>query len=360
MRSLLTLLHKYIGLFLGLLLSITGISGSLVVFDRELDEMLAPETADFEPAASIASVQMALDNATAAVNNGTTPTRIMLGRDSAAPHIVRFPTPAGAPGPIEVSINPGTSEVTAVRTWGEYPVTWFYHLHLSFLGGAMGEILVGIMGICMLFFCVSGIIIWWPKKGRWRRAFTIKRDAGAFRFNLDLHKTVGIYFLPVFLMLALTGIEIVWHEPVEKLVALFLPVTEQSEPVAPSNSGTPISADVVAETAAAVFPGSSIARIYVPQNAQTPYEVTFRHPEEPWAEYAVSSVHIDQFSAEILSVWDGRNAPAGNKFLDWLFPLHNGDALGLIGRWLIFISGLLPALLFGTGVYMWWRKRRPV
>lgn len=359
MKPLLISLHKYIGLFLGLLLSITGISGSLVVFDRELDEMLAPETADFEPAANLASFDLAFENAIAAVNNGTMPTRIMLGRSPAAPHIIRFPTPPGAPGPIEVSIDPGTSEVTAVRTWGEYPVTWFYHLHLSFLGGVMGEYLVGIMGFCMLFFCISGVIIWWPKMGRWRRAFTIKRDGGAFRFNFDLHKTVGIYFLPLFIMLAFTGIEIVWHEPVEKLVSVFLPVTELPDPVSRSNTGTRVSADEVAATARSIFPDSAIARIYMPGDTDDPFEVTFRHQEEPWAEYSVSSVHIDQYSGEVLSVWDGRDMPAGNKFLDWLFPLHNGDALGLIGRWLVFVSGLLPAVLFGTGVYMWWRKRKP-
>ncbi len=359
MRAIMILLHKYIGLFLGLLLSITGISGSLVVFDRELDEFLAPETANFARAESLASIELALDNAAAAVDNGSSPTRIMLGRDLAAPHIVRFPAPADSPGPIEVSIDPGTAQALAVRTWGEYPVTWFYHLHLSFFGGVVGEYLVGIMGFCMLFFSVSGIVIWWPKKGRWRRALTIKRNAGAFRFNFDLHKTVGVYFTPLFLMLALTGMEIVWHEPAEKLVSAFLPVTEIAEPASLERNVPRVSADLVAASAQEIFPDSAIMRIYMPDTADATFSVTFKHPEEPWAEYARSSVTVDQYSGEVLSVWDGRKAPAGNVFLDWLFPLHNGDALGLIGRWLVFISGLLPALLFGTGLYMWWRKRKP-
>jgi len=359
MRATLLLLHKYTGLFLGLLLSITGISGSLIVFDRELDEMLAPETANFEPAQSLASIQLALDNATAAVDNGSSPTRIMLGRDLQAPHIVRFPAPEGSPGPIEASIDPGTAQVLAVRTWGEYPVTWFYHLHLSFLAGPVGEIVVGIMGFCMLFFTISGIVIWWPKNGRWRRALTIKRHAGAFRLNFDLHKTVGVYFTPLFVMLALTGMEIVWHDPAEKLVSAFLPVTEADDVRSQASGITPVSADQVATSAQAIFPDSAIMRIYLPNADDAAFDVTFKHPEEPWKEYARSAVQIDQYSGEVLSVWDGREAPAGNVFLDWLFPLHNGDALGQIGRWLVFISGLLPALLFGTGLYMWWRKRRP-
>tara|TARA_R100001377_G_scaffold76605_1_gene53580 strand:+ start:1124 stop:1270 length:147 start_codon:yes stop_codon:yes gene_type:complete len=45
--------------------------------------------------------------------------------------------------------------------------------------------------------------------------------------------------------------------------------------------------------------------------------------------------------------------------LNCFFPLHNGDALGLVGPKLVFISGFLPAILFVTGLYIWWRKRKP-
>lgn len=361
MRALLLVLHKYIGLFLGLLLSITGISGSLIVFDRELDEMLAPHTAGFAPTATAASLDLALANATRAVNNGTRPTRIALAREDGVPHIVRFPTQPGTTGPIEVSIDPGTGNVAAVRTWGNYPVTWLYHLHLSFLGGAAGEYVVGILGICLLFFCISGVVIWWPRNGSWRQAFLIRRNSNAFRLNYDLHKTAGLYFLPVFIVLAFSGIEIVWHEPVEKMVAAVLPVEEypvpSSTPASMPSAQPPIPVDQAADTARQHYPDSRIARVYLPQTDTAPYQITFTHPDETWNEYSVTSVYVDQYSGKLLAIHDGRLQPAGNRFLNWLFPLHNGDALGLAGRWLVFICGLLPALLFGTGVYMWWRKR---
>lgn len=357
-RTALVPLHKYIGLFLGLLLSITGISGSMIVFDRELDEWLTPETTDFEPAISLASFDLAFANATAAVNNGSSPSRISLGRNLQAPHIIRFPAPEGAPGPVEVSIDPGTGNVLAVRGWGEYPVTWFYRLHLKFLGGEIGEYLVGVMGFCLLFFCVSGIIIWWPRNGRWRRAFAINRHTGAFRLTFDLHKTVGIYFMPLLLMLALTGIEIVWPNPVKNLVSIFLPVEEQVIPQSAGETGPRASVDSAVAAAVTMYPESGIQRIYLPRTTKAPFEITFNHQDEPWNEYSVTSVYVDQYTGQVLNVWDGRDKPAGNVLLDWLFPLHNGDALGLIGRWFVFISGLLPSLLFGTGSYMWWKKRK--
>jgi uncharacterized iron-regulated membrane protein len=40
------------------------------------------------------------------------------------------------------------------------------------------------------------------------------------------------------------------------------------------------------------------------------------------------------------------------------FPLHSGRIVGLPGRILISIMGLVVAALSVTGVVIWWRKRR--
>jgi len=43
--------------------------------------------------------------------------------------------------------------------------------------------------------------------------------------------------------------------------------------------------------------------------------------------------------------------------LNWLHPLHGGEALGLTGRILAFVAGLVPIALFVTGVFRWQRRR---
>ncbi|HBL87892.1 MAG TPA: hypothetical protein DD399_13965, partial [Alcanivorax sp.] len=65
-----------------------------------------------------------------------------------------------------------------------------------------------------------------------------------------------------------------------------------------------------------------------------------------------------QADGAVLATWDPLSVAAGSRFMGWQFPLHNGDALGLAGRWLVFLGGWLPALLFGTGLYLWWRKHQ--
>jgi uncharacterized iron-regulated membrane protein len=57
-------------------------------------------------------------------------------------------------------------------------------------------------------------------------------------------------------------------------------------------------------------------------------------------------------------VRDGLQETGGDVVLNWLHPLHNGEVFGLTGRIIVFISGLIPLLLFMTGYLRWRHKRR--
>lgn len=52
--------------------------------------------------------------------------------------------------------------------------------------------------------------------------------------------------------------------------------------------------------------------------------------------------------------WKGT---AADIFIQAQFPLHSGRILGLPGRILISVTGLIVAMLSATGVVIWWKKR---
>ena len=365
MRKTLFILHKYAGLTLGLLLSLIGLTGSLLVFDHALDETLEPHTVTFSPSDQPASYEAVLAAAQAAVPGNPAPTRLMTQRQPGSPHVVRFPTPEGAPGPIEVNVSPTDAEVLSVRGWGTpgYTMTWLYRLHYTLLAGKNGKTVVGLMGLLLMVFCITGIVLWWPrgrKRGQrqWRRAFTISRTGNRFRFYFDVHKVFGIYFLPVLLLVSFSGVTLVFPTQVEAVVgSLFEVEPRPALPPSSTDRGTPISPDQAVTIASSAFPGGELKRIYVPRDAGDSYGLTFRAADEVWTNYGASIARVDQYSGELLMMQNVTEIPLGNKILRWQFPLHNGDALGLMGRWLILISGLVPALLFGTGLYLWWKKR---
>ena len=362
MRRTFFILHKYAGLTLGLLLALIGATGSLLVFDHALDERLAPRTVTFNPSQQPATYTEVLAAASAAVP-GSRPQRIMTPRGDDSPFVVRFPGPEGAPGPIEVSVSPTDAEVLAVRGWGQYTMSWIYRLHYTLLAGSSGKTLVGLMGLVLMLFCITGLVIWWPRPGRngrnWKRAFTVERGGNRFRFFFDLHKVAGIYLLPLLLVIAFSGVSIVFPLQVEKLVSWVMPLEPRGSWGQSQLTGAPpLDPDSTVAIGREIFPRGELKRIYLPQDAADSYGLTFRQEGEPWINHGASFVRLDQYSGEILMVHDVNRIAAGNQFLTWQFPLHNGDALGLIGRLLILVTGLAPALLFGTGVYLWWRKRR--
>ncbi len=45
-----------------------------------------------------------------------------------------------------------------------------------------------------------------------------------------------------------------------------------------------------------------------------------------------------------------------DRFLAWQFPIHSGQILGIYGRVLICITGILTAMLTMTGVVIWRKK----
>ena len=366
MRASLFTLHKYAGLILGLLLSLIGLTGSLLVFDHALDERLAPETVTFNPTEQPARYADIFAAAQLAVAGHPQPTRLMTPRQPGSPYVVRFPKPEGAPGPIEVSVAPTDAQVLAVRGWGtpEYTMSWLYRLHYTLLAGDTGKTVVGFMGLLLMVFCITGAVLWWPKKGqrqrgKWKRAFRIRRTGNRFRFYFDVHKVFGIYFLPVLLMISFSGVTLVFPQQVQVVVSsLFTTEPLAALPESRSDRGTPISADTAAAIGHKEFPGGVLKRIYLPRNSRDSYGVSFRAEGEAWNNYGASFARIDQYTGEVLMVQNVADLPPGNKILRWQFPLHNGDALGLFGRWLVLFAGLTPALLFGTGCYLWWTKRK--
>jgi len=57
-------------------------------------------------------------------------------------------------------------------------------------------------------------------------------------------------------------------------------------------------------------------------------------------------------------VQDRADFSAGERFLEWQYPLHCGEAFGNVGRALVMILGIVPLILYVTGFLRWRQKRR--
>jgi uncharacterized iron-regulated membrane protein len=95
----------------------------------------------------------------------------------------------------------------------------------------------------------------------------------------------------------------------------------------------------------------------LPHDARDTFAVGLRQPGEVRQAGGQSEVWIDQYSGAVLRVQAWQHFTGGEMFLAWLFPLHNGEAFGLTGRWLVCVTGFMPLILYVTALRMWWLKR---
>ncbi|WP_339673839.1 PepSY-associated TM helix domain-containing protein [Dasania marina] len=353
MRELLYLFHKYAGLLLGVFLALTGLSGSLLVFDHALDEVITSQLHGIASQPK-SSVQQALESAEAAVPF-VKATRIDLARQLGSPHTVRFIGPPSTNRRIEVSIDPNSAEVLVVREWGQYPMSWIYRFHYTLLAGDTGKTIVGFIGFSLMLFCASGLFLWWPRRNRWKHALKIVRRKGALRFYWDLHRVIGVVTMPILTLCAVTGIAMVFSKPFATLVGSVTTISELPSYSVAAKSKQ-LSLDTLIQIVKKQWPGSEVKRLFLPQQPGDSLRLSVNLPGEYWTNYGASIIWLNSHNGEILGVRDARNLPVGNTVLTWMFPLHNADVLGLSGRWLWVIIGAVPAFLFGSGAYLWLRK----
>lgn len=70
----------------------------------------------------------------------------------------------------------------------------------------LGSIITGTATIIFTLGCLTGLIIWFPKKIKnWKQGLKIKFDASWKRLNHDLHNTLAFYALIFLLLMGLTG-----------------------------------------------------------------------------------------------------------------------------------------------------------
>lgn len=374
-RQLWLSIHLYLGLFIGALLVILGLTGSIAVFWVEIDEWLNPElltvtVPEQKNTAQGAPVYRSLDEIVSVARQAATPdsriTTVYGARNSEAVYAVYASQPSGAWQ--RIFVDPYRAQVTGVRSYGanewipNYFMDVIFQLHFSLLLGMNGQTLVAICALLLLISLITGLIVWWPASGQWHKALTIKWGAGPVRFNFDLHKTLSFYLFPVLGAVLLSGVFMNLNEPFVWVTQLFSPATRQPQHTLTSIpiTGVPsIGAEHAWASATKHYPDGKFGGMFMPENAEGVYIVTQKHVSKLSAFWSERQIAIDQYSGEILDVRapDVRRS-AGETFLEWQWPLHSGQAFGWPGRILIFLCGLACPVIYATGVIRWLQKRR--
>lgn len=366
-RSVLMTVHLWAGLILAIPFVLLGISGSILVLQPEAPRWSIPSaTATGE----IKSAEAILAAAATAVPPGMRADRVLMPQRSREPASIRFQPierrqrGAGITGPNTVYVDPVSLEVLGTGVQGRPPAIFgiMRTLHATLYVRTISDrAFVGWLGIAMTLLSLSGLVLWWPRKGQWKRAFLIKRGARGFRLNHDLHAAFGIWTLILFLVISISGVYLAFPRTFRAAVGLVLPIGYNFEDpsAAAANQpplAQPLSLDQAIATAQAAVPGIIPLNFQLPNRPESPFVLNFR-PKALGQGAPPILVSVDRINGQIVYVDDFRTYNAGEQVVVWQRLLHSGLGLGIAYKILVFLSGFLP-LLFGiTGLRMWWLKR---
>lgn len=353
--------HLSLGLAAGLVLAIGGLTGSLLVFYLDIDAWLNPALQhpyQADPAPSYEAVFQAL-RASQPHRDGAW--RLELPSEGrgvvTARYYKPYETSSHTFAPLIVSLDPHSGEILRTQFWGRTIMTWIYDLHYTLLLDRLGNIVMAGIGLAGMLSLGTGIYLWWPRGGNFRAALAVRLNTSPQRRTYDLHKIAGLCLLPVVAVVFVSGVLLELPDTFNPLISRWSALTPYPRYASNAPDGARLTLDQAIGVARRRFPHAEARWIETPKGARGSFRVILRQPGEPGRRFPRTNVWIDQYSGEVLGVRDPSSNSAGDTVLDWLHPLHGGEALGLAGRLLVLLSGLTLPLLFVTGVLRCRQKR---
>lgn len=358
------LAHRWLGLLAGAVLALVGLTGSLTVFQREIDAWLHP--ALFTPGPGPASIGPA--EALAAALAGDRSGRVSIIRlpDPVWPVFVVNQSRRGPEGQRlwQVHVDPASGRVLGSRDFEASPTQLLYRLHNALLLRPLwGKPLVGVLGLFGLVSLGSGLWLWWPSgaPGLGRRLggalLRLRRRPRAL-FWRDLHGLAGAWAGLLLLVVVPSGIWLALPGVVGPLVSLATPVREEP-PVSAARFAwpPPIGAEAAAAAALAALPGQELGYLSPPHPRRNSWQIGLRPAGSDRRLRARSLAWVDPTDGTVLGLLGEGEGTLGARMEKDLVWLHSGALFGLPGRLLAVLAGLALPMLWATGLVMWLRRR---
>jgi uncharacterized iron-regulated membrane protein len=359
MRSIVRRIHLILGLSLGGLFVLLGLTGSVLVFYTEIDQWLHPEIQVTQH--DSIDWDRAVHTVRTAFPDKGGPWRFEVTGDGGAIP-ARYNKPPETAGrdfaPMMVWLSPDGRRVLRTDFWGDYAMTFIYDLHYRLALEKPGGVIIGYAGIGLFLLLLSGLWAWWPRGG-WRKALRYKFGAAPIRALRDQHKLAGLLALPILLLLTVTGVMLALPDESDAVLAATAgPIDALPTPVSATPSGQQIALSDAMQRAKATLPAGRIAWVEIPGPDNGAFRIRLQMPGDPSQRFPHSFVWIDQYEGQVLAVADTREAGVSTSINNWLHPLHDGSAGGLMLRIIAALVGLFPLILFVTGFRRWRQRRR--
>ena len=370
-------IHWFLGITAGIVLAVVGVTGAVLSFEHDLLKAMnagvmtvpVPGRAPLAPADLLARIAQA--------EPGKSIASITLSSEPGDAARVGFAPPANAqPGPggrvrgESRYVDPYTGALLG-QPRGEGFFRTSMQIHRWLAAGDVGKQIVGASTVALVFFCLSGLYLRWPRKWRdWRAWLRLDAALKGRSFLWHLHSVVGTWVVVAYLVMSLTGLfwSYDWYRSGLYTIT-GTPVPAQrggppggapAKPPAPRGDAAPPAAlDVAAAFAAfdAVVPARSTLTLRLPTAAGQALEFSYQDPD-PAHERANNKLVLEAGTLAVSAHERYDDKPAGQKIMASILPLHSGSFFGLPGLLLFGLASLAMPLFAITGWMLYLDRRR--
>ncbi|APY11758.1 sulfite reductase [Seonamhaeicola sp. S2-3] len=358
-RKLINDIHLWLGIGSGIIIFLVCFSGTILAFEHEIKDLFSNKL-QIEKTENKKSVTELIK--IVKKNNEGFVTGLIIPNNNDEAYTFSIKKNLKERRGSSVLVNPYSGEMQTVeKTSADAFLFSMFKLHRwLLLDTKIGRPIVGVATIIFLILSISGIILWFPRKLKWKNfkhGFKIKTNANWKRINHDLHNTLGFYACIFIVIMGVTGLCWSFEGYRNGLSSLIgSKIFNRSSPkLAISNSNKNIiSLDEAIKTANNTLNYNGKLSVSLPSKRNNYY--AFRKTNENnWSPVTTDKVYIDQTGA-VLAVDIFKEKPLNVKIASLIKPLHTGEIYGTVSKILYFLACLIATSLPITGTIIWINK----
>lgn len=357
-------LHWFFGISAGLVLAIMGITGALYSFEGEITRALNAERWQIqrseqgwlEPAELVARIESASADRVASL--------WLDSRHDGPGTAFLAPPPGERRGP-RVTFDPYTGQILAEPV-GQQFFGLMLQLHRFLAMGEVGKQITAASTLALLFFCLSGLYLRWPRQAlNWRTWLTLDWKKKGRSFNWDLHAVAGTWVLLFYLCAGLTGLywSYDWYrEGLTRMLSDNPPEQREGRSRAGRDAGAGPAPQV--DHAAiwqgvqqAAGPGLVAWNLRLPPLDGQPATVFYVLDDAEHVR-AFNQLQIDPATGVVSRHERYADKSFKAQLLTSVYALHVGEYFGLTGRILMMLASAAMPLFFITGWLLYLDRRR--
>lgn len=360
-KNILKVIHLWIGLFSGIIVLIICTTGCVYTFQHEIKLAFFPhysventhaDKLDFSTL--LASYKSQSSNKVLSIYDFTNPNRTTIIRTSKDSQLY------------DSFLDPYSGVLLKEKSHSKYFFRVVLSIHRNLLlRKEIGRKIVGYTVVIFILSLLTGIVLWFPKnikvfkskKGR-KSKFTVKKTKNKKRLIYDLHSVLGLYGSFILIIIAVTGLgwTFSWVDD-----SLYRMVTfEKKEKTEPVIINSTVLSYKTLDTAKKAMDYNQKDRnlfLYIlPKKVTSPLKISSYPNDDSYG--SSDHFYFHPKTGIVIKTDLDVNKKRGTKFRSLYYDIHTGSLLGLWGKILVFLAGLIGTSLPITGFMMWRNAKR--